>query len=116
MPVKGDDFDAAIADATIEHLGNTTARFTEKGLVHPGPNSIDVRGIFTRLKTEASGYLSFLPAFSFKTGSMVDPITLALVTPTKGSQVTIDSGFYTVVEMEVESTDMTRLILETTPT
>jgi len=111
MPQKGDDFDLAIADATIEHLSNADVVFTPKGLPHPGANSINVKGIFTRIRGEASGYLSYLPAFTFKTGTMLDPISLAEVTPTKDAQITIDSTVYAVKEMEVESAGMTRLIL-----
>jgi len=116
MPKKGDDFNAAIAAATIDHLSNTTGTYTPKPLVHPGVNSSKVPGIQTKIKSEVNGYLTFLPAFAFVTGAMRDPITLAPVTPSKGGQISFDGQDYTVQEAEVESSGMTRLILETTPT
>ena len=112
MPVKGDDFDSAIADAAIEHLQNTIATFTAAGLSHPGATTASITGIYTRSKYEANERLSFQPVFSFKTGTIIDAVSLLVLTPKRGDQMTIDGQNYTVQEMEVESADMTRLFLQ----
>ena len=112
MPVKGDDFDSIIADAVIEHLQNTVGTFTAEGLAHPGATTASIAGIVTREKIESNGRLAFQPVFSFKTGTIIDPVSTLVLTPKRGDQMTIDSQDYTVQEMEVESADMTRLVLE----
>ena len=112
MPAKGDDFDSAIADATIEHLQNTVATFTEKANIHPGVNTASIAGIVTKEKVESNGYLSFQPVFSFKTGTIIEPISLNVITPKQGDQMTIDTLDYTVMEIEVDSADLTRLVLQ----
>jgi len=111
MPVKGDDFDSVIADAVIDNLKNTVAQFTQKANPHPGANTASISGIVTREKIESNGRLSFQPVFTFKTGSIVDPVTLLVITPVRGDNMTVDALRYVVEEMEVESADMTRLIL-----
>lgn len=112
MPGKGDNLNSVIADANIEHLGNVIATITPKGAVHPSTATACAEGMFRKDKYEAGGVLANLPVFVFKTGTIKDPLTQLVLTPKKDDQLTIRDEDFTVGEAEVESADMTRLVLQ----